>query len=613
MSSTIVPDGQASFEGGQDSSLPPSRLAENRFAAGVNISTSKGVISSRYGYERKTLKFPEGGYSYKFNKIADFKTIFEGGKFQGYCEYSIGNRDYFLIIISGVIFLIDIVTYKVRVLTVDKDTQVSETLPRSNWSFAGRFIILFDFPSRPVIIDGFIARRSSAANLEIPAAKLGVFNQGRLDFANEGNEWSAGDVVGNELTPDAPVTANEILLNGSPYYADIYRIDSINNNPITGMATLQGADTSTGYGQLIVGSRNQLFAYNTIDGRELWKAGKFGKSISDKAGFAGPRAMTNVGQDLFFESEDGQLRSLSTSRDEQKKYARVPMSKEVSNWIGKVNPDLTQFAVMTSFKNKLFWAVRPYRIPALRLNGSRILDVAHAGMLVLDLDNVSRLGVDSPPAWDGLWTGLRPLDMAVVNERMFVMSKDYYSRNSLYEVDPDLNYDRTYEGRKRPIQSHLYTREHNFQDAFGLKSLTAVELDITDVEGEFSLDIDWKPAHGSKFFFWKRFACNVPTSYQELDGNGDIPERTPLSFRELRFGLPDNGEANPITKELYDVFKKVQLRFIIKGDNWSFNNYKVEAKKDEENKTQYTEDINEAVQTEIKDNFSDWTYEEFGL
>ncbi len=107
MANIQTPDGQASFEGGQSAALPPHRLAENQVAGLVNATTAQGVIRPRYGYERKQLKFPSGGYSYRFNKVINFKTLFEGGKFQALVPYELGNTSCLIIVVSGVIFSVN--------------------------------------------------------------------------------------------------------------------------------------------------------------------------------------------------------------------------------------------------------------------------------------------------------------------------------------------------------------------------------------------------------------------------------------------------------------------------------------------------------------------------
>lgn len=211
------PDGQLSFEGGQDASLPPSRLPENKIAAGVNITTEKGIIGPRWGQIRKGLTFPKGGYPYKFNKVTNFDTIFYTGKFQAQVPYQVGNNYYQVIVISGVIFLVNQDTLVVQVLTSNTDTQLDENASRIHWTDAGRYLLLFDFPSFPIIIEGQVARRSDPNKEEMPVANLGVYNDSRVFFSNAGNEFSAGDPIGNELTPNAPITVTEIVLEGSDF------------------------------------------------------------------------------------------------------------------------------------------------------------------------------------------------------------------------------------------------------------------------------------------------------------------------------------------------------------------------------------------------------------
>lgn len=606
----LVPDGQLSFEGGQDSSLPPSRLAQNKYERGINVTAANGVIRPRYGIERKKLSFPRAGYAYRFNRSADFENTFNVGKFQAAAPYRIGNRFYAVVVISGVIFLVNLDSYEVTVLTIDRSTQLNETSDRINWSDAGRFLVLYDFPSRPIIIEGQTARRSDPDLYELPAANLGVYNQSRLFFSNYGNEFTAGDPVGNVAALNAPITVEEIV-TPTDFYGDIYQINSRYDAPITAMATLQNTDSSTGVGQLLVASADQMFAYNTIDGRDTWTQGKFGKSISDHVGVAGARSLINVGADLFFISSDGQLRSITTTQTEQTKWAQVPMDLEVSNWKAFISPDLIKYSVLCYFRNKLFMSARPYRIKAQRLDGRPILDVAHSGILVFSTDNISRLGSDSAPAWDGLWIGCRPLEMFTTNKRMFVVSKDYYSRNTLYEMDPDLSYDRTENGQRRQIKGTVYTREHFFEDMFALKKPKNIEVGISDIKGMFEVGIDYKPSHSANFLYLSNFKHFVPVEYKNI-ASPDIRQRKAMSFRELKFGFPDSTEGHPVTDDLYDRVKRVQLKITLKGDSWQLNEYRLTANVMTESSTEFLPN-NLPEKAEYEEEYSDWTYEEFGL
>lgn len=614
MAAQTLYDGQLSFEGGQDASLPPSRLPENKIAAGVNVTTAGGVLGPRYGVVRRKLKFPKGAYPYRFNKLIPYDYLFYSGNFQAQIPYQLGNAFYQIVVISGVIFLINQDNFRVQVLTLNKDTQLNESAKRIHWTVAGRYLVLYDFPSRPVIIEGIVARRSDPNNDEVPVSNLGAYNQSRLFFSNIGNEFSAGDAVGNLAAPDAPVTVQEITVPGSPFFGDIYQTPSRYNNKITAMGTLQSVDTSTGIGALITATKSEIFAYNTTTPRENWiNAGQFGSSINDSAGIIGPRAFTNVNSDIFFVSEDGELRSISASRDEQKKWSRIPMSVEVKNWVDYISSELVEYSVLTYFKNKIFWTVRPYRVPATRIDGQPVLDVAHRGMVVLELDNISRAGSESAPAWAGLWTGLRPMDMNVNNQRMFVMSKDYYSRNHLYEIDPQLTYDKA-DSQVRNIKSIVYTRDHTFKDLFSTKTLQNIELGISNISGDFSLEVEWKPSDSPKFLPWAMFHHSIQVRQTELN-NGDIQQRTSGAFKELKFGIPElPEEGNPITNEFYDQVKRVQMKITLSGESWNLNEYRLTAVEAVTNDTEFLrEDALNKNPIEVDNTPSDWSYEEFRL
>lgn len=605
----FVYDQQRSFEGGQDSSFPPSRIAENQYYKGINVSTSKGVLRSRPGFDRKELKFPQGTFSWRFNSAVTFENLFRGGKFQALAPYQSGGNYYQVAVISGVIFMINQKTLEVSVLTTTRDLILNENADRINWSPAGRFLVLHDYPNRPVFVEGQSARRSDLDALELPVSVMGVYNSSRYFFANKSNEFSAGDVVGNEITPDAPITINEIVTGD--FAADIYQAPSEYARPITAMARLQAVDSSTGIGQVLVATEKEIFGYNTVAPRADWVAGQFGTMLNYESGIIGPRAHTNVGSDLFYVSADGQLRSLNSSRDDQRQWSRSPLSIEVSNWVKYIAEELKTYVFLTYFNNMLLMGVYPYRIEATKLDGSPIVDVAFRGLVVLETDNIARFGTDTRPAWAGLWTGIRPMDMNVNDERLFAISKDYYSRNELYEIIPDLEYDRA--GKKtRDIRSIVYTKDYEFEAPFENKELVSAEFALDNIKDSFCLELYWKPNHASEFTDWVVFNHEVPYKYTDIC-KGNIPQRLPASFRELKFGAPEKSDAgNPITKDLYETFRRVQLKIAITGRGWKLTEFRLTAKRLQSNATEIPELYDTA---EVLEQFpvKDWDYEEFGV
>lgn len=606
-------DFQASFEGGQDVSLPASHIEENKYVAGINVSTSKGALRPRYGFCRKALTMQKGGYSYAFNKIANFSTLFQSGLFQAYAPYRIGNKHFQLVVICGIIYMVDQNDFSVRVLTLNAKTQLSAISKRINWFIAAKYIVFADFPNRPVIIENGVARRSDKDLNELPVLNLGTYNQNRSVFSNHLNEWSAGDPVGTLAVAGAPITINEIL-QGANFAAEIYKTPSDFDDPITALTTLQATDTSTGIGTLIAGTRDQVYSFDTTQARDQWKLnGQFGTCLSYNAGIVAQRAQTNINSDLFFVPPDGTLRGLNAARAAQQKWARTPMSLPAENWIKYYDKELVQYSRLCYFNNKIFWTVRPTRVEARNIDGTPVLDVAHSGFLVLDMANVSRgLSDDIPPAWDGIWLGVKPMEMMINDGRMFLISKDS-GINQIYEVTPELSVDRTDEGVRRKVKGIIYTRDYFVKNIFQNKTLVRLESNITDILGEFKYKVKYKPSDAPNFIEWGEHNLDVLSGYKDFP-DGIIKERTSVALKELTLDVPNPRDAsNPVTDDLFTNIKRVQFRLEIEGDSWQLNEFAIFANlEDLQLNIGSTQEVEKEVEA-FKELTGDFEYKEFGI
>ncbi len=604
-------DGQLSFDGGQDVSLPSTRLEPNKFVAGINVNTSKGVLTPRYAWQRKKLTMQPGGYSYAFNKIADFEFNFKTGLFQAFAPYRIGKTHYQLIVINGLIYMLNQKDFSVKVLTLNAETQLNPVQKRIYWGVTAKYIVFADFPNRPIIIENGVARRSDAYLNELPVLNLVTYNQNRAVFSNGLNEFTAGDPAGSPLAPLAPITINEIL-GGGPYAAEIYKAPSDFDDPISALTTLQSVDTSTGIGSAIVATQEQIFSYDTTQPRAEWvNLNQFGTCLSYNAGIVDQLAQVNINSDLFFVPKDGTLRGLSAARDEQKKWARTPMSLPVDNWVEYYDPDLVKYSRISYFNNKIFWTVRPTYTKALRMDKTPILDICHGGFVVLDMSNVSRGFGDTPPAWDGLWTGLRPMDMLINDNRMFVISKDS-GVNEIYEVLPNQSVDRTDGGQRRNIRSTVYTRDYFVKNVFQDKELKRVESNFTEILGDFKFDISYKPSDAPNFIPWGNYHLDTLSGYTHFK-SGDAQQRTPVALKELTINAPDLAlSENPVNKDLYGTVKRVQLKLEIEAESWQLDEFALFA-----NTLEYILDKPETQEqpcpVEAFHHLTgDWEYKEFG-
>lgn len=611
-------DGQIVFVSGQDASKVPAQVSNTGYFAGVNLSVSKGVPQPRWGLDKKKLTFPSGGITVPIsNVIVGYEEIFHSGRFQAMIPYNIGSDLYIIFVVSGIIFLVNQNTWAVTIVPIQDGSTLNENTPRLNWSPAGDFTVIFDYPNFPVILDGITARRADPALFEVPVSVGGAYNQNRLFIYNAGNDYTAGDPTGSLATPEAPVTFTEVETPGSPVFGEVFQLPTGRQEPITAMAFLQLTDTSTGIGPLLIGSENAIYSVHAEIPRTVidsqgnvvpnWEQNGFASAFVLNAGIAGARSWVNVNSDLFFVSSDGQVRTATMSRQEQGQWARVPISKEVQNWLINRDKSLTTYTVMAYFNNKILISVNPYRTEGFNTQRQPIFDTAFGGFVVLSLDNVATLGHAGSPAWDGLWTGVRPMDICTNKKRLFVMSKDAEFRNEVYEFLPEQSYD-TDGANIRYASSTIYTREYNFTSPFQDKDIHSLDLDIRDVQGDFRLSVQYKPSQGSQFVDWRTFTHCAPWRDCAFPSDDELNGLAGHNFMGLNVGSPMVEACDPVTNIPYSVFRKVQLKFIIEGKFWEMQGYRINALvRPQDQQISLTCDRNTCIKLARECNTTDWS------
>ncbi|GAG10388.1 unnamed protein product, partial [marine sediment metagenome] len=267
----------------------------------------------------------EGGVEDATGKTRTYRSIFEGGKFQSAVSFYIDNNPFIVGVISGFIFLVNVTTNYVDVMPIVGGGRINGRVARVNRTVADEYVIFYDYPDYPVLVNGISARRANPADYEVPVSRMGAYNQSRLFIVNGGNEFTGGDPVGSTANfIDPPITFREYLAPGAAYYAQAFQLPTdYNREPVTAIGTLQAVDTSTGVGPLLVASANGIYAYGTHVPRVNWEAGQFGSSIVSQVGVVGPRALVNANADAFFISSDGHVRTVSMATREQKRWSTI--------------------------------------------------------------------------------------------------------------------------------------------------------------------------------------------------------------------------------------------------------------------------------------------------
>lgn len=587
-SSKLTSDGSVSFIGGQNSSLLPHQIDDTSYAKGINVSVKRGALGPRAGYIQQKLTFlNDASYFDPRGVHTTYKKIFESGKFQGACNYYTEAGERIIAVVSGFIYCIYPKKKTVQHIPIDDEqsiyTEVEDRLEpysqrlnqyhkRVNFAQAGTYLVIFDYPDRPVILDSFHAFRSPVGQTDtlgypvyyVPATVMGCYNQNRLFVCSATNEFTAGDPTGSAVAPKAPITFNELYQKAGEYIGQTFSLGSTNkNNPITAMGFLQVTDSSTGTGPLFVATKDAIYTYDTNQSRSQWTGGNtaFGKLALYSAGIAGPKAVANINSDLIFVDGTGRVRAFNASKQYESTWENAPIDIEVFNWID--SPIDKSLSVVATSHNKVFITVQPNITTAIDLYGNYTNDYAFKGLIVLELDHLSGLRQDGGIAcWAGIWTGVNTMDMVTCEDELYIFAKDPAYTNSFYHVDFNETQD-FYNNTYKNIKSRIYTKQYAPTSTVQDKEERCLIVGLQDLEGHVKVEIR-RANDSSNFRSWRVFETNALTCSMTEPKN-----LMPHSYRELNFGSPEETECNPVTGELESVYRKCQLMLDISAENWT--------------------------------------------
>lgn len=590
-SSGLASGGSGTFYKGQDSSLLPSQIDDACFYKGVNVTTKHGHLSPRGGYIQTNFELlndktisDDRGTNLKVSKVL------ASGKFQGAVHYYTEMGERIVAVYSGLIFMFNPKNKTVQYVEIDSENssfkiyeerfepftqRLNQYTRRLNFSQAGAYLVIFDYPDRPVILDGYRAFRSPTNETDtlgnhryyVPATVMGCYNTNRLFVCSASNTFTAGDPVGSLVAPYAPITFDEVYQEAGEFNGQTFSLGSTNkNNPITAMGFMQITDASTGIGNLYVATKDSLYTYNTGQGRALWSSAQsqtaFGMMSLYNAGIVGPKAVDNLNADLIFMDKYGHIRNYnSTHQYEASSWEHTPIDIEVWDWINTPLKEYLDMTVVKCFSNKVLVTVQPYRTKATDLYGRRTADYAFKGLVVLELDSMSGLNKQTTPAWAGVWTGLNYQDLITCNDELYIFSKDPAYINQVYKLDLESSQD-FYNGEHKNIKCRIYTKQYTMDNAFKDKKERSVIVGLQGLSGNVKFDIARSNDFG-KYTLWKHWEYEAPTCFMDTP----ITAR-PHYFRELNFGTPDITECNVVTGEYGELFRGIQFRLDIEAANW---------------------------------------------
>jgi hypothetical protein len=562
-------DGNSTFIGGHNE-VENLFQQKTSFDKGVNVMLNGNGLIPRAGKRELKIQVLD----------PEFEKLFLGGKLQAFIPLSNGKTA--LEIYSGVIFKVNyenLQAYRIRIGD-SKTDRVSATLSRINWSYAGDFVVIFDYPNLPVIYQQVsnVARRSNLQNTEfvidpnnlngplvevsspeIPPSEIGAFNSDRL-FVGEGVTFTGGDPI-SYTTPEAPITFKEVLTANAPFVDEFFQVG--NSTPfeyLTAMGYLKIAETTTGFGPLLLSTNKNIYAAGVSKPRDSWTTdGPLIKLALPNVSIAGQRAFTNVNNDVFFTDSMGELRSFGVDVDNQKKWDDGSISRAIKSLIGSGDPSLYKFSVVEYWDSKLFFFVCPQRMESIKESGKPIMDYCFKGLAVLDFAPNATFGQENPPAFLGLWTSIDFTEMGVIGTDLIIKGRAG-SRNVSLRLEKGLKYD-IFNGKAHPIRSRVYLNRYGFNSRLNEKELRSISMDITNIQGEFELEVKYKPSSIEKYSLYKKVCYNAPICRKSLGK----PALSPHAFNNLKLGNAEEVSCNPSTESLVSRFKELDIRLDFRG------------------------------------------------
>lgn len=506
-------DGQAVFLGGANSGLDPALLGESQFAWGVNTTVRGGSIGPRPGFTKRTPVFD----------TTPNETAFQsGGKFQGASIHEgVEGNSVILSMVGGRLFVIEPDGAWNATQETPGTSNDDPNFPTSdsvNFQQAEFWTVVQNNLDAPIIYgDGSTRRAASLCCDEVPAGQHMAYGNGRL-WLSKDRGYIAGDLVGSSSggRPDKrdailKFTENTFIAEGGSFALPI------NAGSVTGMEFISNLDTVLGEGDLVIFSRSGGFITQVPSDRTAWQNLNYPvQRYAIPVGAVSDRAIVNVNGDLYYRSPDG-IRSLVLARREYGSPGNTPISEEVDRALKFDAPDLLHYSSAVLFDNRLLMTAVPQRTS---------IGAYHRGIVSLDFAPESFSGQTTAPAYDGMWTGLKFLQLVEGSfngtSRCFVFVENEAGLIELWEIEKGAIVDNDGTDEQR-IEWFFETRRFDFDSSWERKSLDRLELWLKDVRGTVDISTYFKPDESANWYAWKTWQEAAKEQFCDSDAvNGCI-------------------------------------------------------------------------------------------
>lgn len=539
---------------GMNSGNAPDLLGSDELSFLINGTCRGGQPKTRPGMRKIALSFEAEGDSTNFQtKLWQGASPYQPATGRPYIVASIGGRYFRIMVPQGAISGV------VRDISIPGSH--NNYLLRRAWFVQGEeFLIGQDGESRPIIFDGATCRRALAN--EVPAGTVMVYALGRLWVTRPtGQSFVAGDIVygptGTALYGgrDAILrfTENTFLNEGGDF------VVPLSAGPITAMRALANLDTSLGQGPIQIFTSKAAASLNPPFNRDEWKNTTFPIQTASLVSYGAyaQNSTINVNSDIWYRAKDG-IRSFIVARRDfsAPSWGNTSMSHEVERIINYDDNDLLGFSSAVLFDNRLLMTCSPVRVP---MHG-----VVHRGLIALDFHETTSIRRDGMPAYDGLWTGPRILQVLKLDyggtERCFAFTLNSDNEIELYEITVNEPNDNVSQRIVWSIETPSYRFEDNGTE---LKHLQTGDVWFDELVGQVDFTVQYRPDQYAGWVDWHNWTeCATSTCF-EMTCLLPVPEQPQFRTRQM-LPQPSNAE-NTANKSYFRDGYEFQQRLLITG------------------------------------------------
>lgn len=524
----------------------------------TNATVRGGGITPRYGWEKVVYDF-DG----------------DGGLFQGAAFYTPDNAvPYILASIAGRIYKIDLWdTVAVTDITIPGDPNPA-TEEQSFFQQGEQFMVIQagDYVTLPLIWDNVTLRRSlglAAAYpgaAEIPSGRTMEYYMGRLWVQLGARNYAAGDIVYGP-SGTAPYNLRDSILywTENTFFAGGGAFNVPNQfGAIRAIKHPATIDTALGEGELIIFSRDAIYALRVPVDRNNWAAvdassQPLQRVIQLQYGSTSDRGVAQVNGDLFFPSYDG-IRSLAMAVRNYGQWGQIPLSRNLNRLWQFQDKSYARFSSGIEFDNRYLLTVLPQ---------ASNIGAVYKGIAALDFDIISSFSQREPPAWEGMHEGLDILQILKSEsggrQRAYaIIRSSDTGRIEIWEMTSSSRFDTD----DKRINMAIETPAYNWGKQFLLKQLDSGELWFDKIYGDVDVIVQYRVDQDPCWIDWKIFKmCNARDSCEDIDAVC-YPGQT-VTYREgyrATISLP-----TPPTRDDMNLLRpsnqgyQFQVRLLIKG------------------------------------------------